>query len=150
MRPEAWPGEWGRWAAVLIFLGAGALRDVRTREISLPVTISVGILGLLYAAFGGAITPTGLLQPAMPGLILLAASLLSRGRAGVGDALTMLACTGFLEGTEGLEVLAIGSFAAAIWSGLLLIRGRRGDEEIPYVPFRLAGAVAVAVLEVCV
>ena len=148
MRPEGWLVEWGRWAAVFIFLGDGALRDIKTREISLPVTVLAGVLGILYAALGGEMMLADRLLSVLPGLILLATALISRGRAGMGDALTMLACSGFLSGNESLEMLVFGSIAAAIWSGVLLVRGRRGDEQIPFVPFLLVGAVMVFVLEV--
>lgn len=144
-----WLLAWGRWAEVLIFLGIGAVWDVRKRQISLVITVLAGIAGLLCAWSDDACSVSIFLWQLVPGLFLLLAAILSRGRAGMGDALTMLSCAGFLRGNEGLALLAAASLTAAVWSGQLLARGSKGSAQIPFVPFLLAGATAVLVLEVC-
>ncbi len=146
---QKWSMEQVRWAAVLIFLAVSAVSDIRTRQISLALTAVAGISGLLCAWGDESCDMKVLFWQLLPGLILMAAAFLSRGRAGMGDALTMLACAGFLRGNEGLTILATASLSAAVWSGILLARGRKGNVQIPFVPFLLIGAVTALLLETC-
>lgn len=73
--------------------------------------------------------------------------ILSRGTVGVGDG-WILAALGTLLSTEiYVQMLCMGLFFAAGWSGVLLaVFGKSRKTEIPLVPFLLAGYIGAVLL----
>ena len=72
------------------------------------------------------------------GLALILVSLVTRGSVGVGDGI-LLAVTGvYLGGSKNLELFMMGLLLAALWSlGLVVVKKKKGKEEIAFVPFLL-------------
>ena len=103
----------------VLFLAANSWLDFRSREISLVLAGIYGISGIMYSIFTG--RPIGdILIPAGIGMMFLAAGFLSRGTVGVGDG-WILAALGTLLSTEiYVQMLCMGLFFAAGWSGVLL------------------------------
>lgn len=100
----------------------------------------------MYSIFTG--RPIGdILIPAGIGMMFLAAGFLSHGTVGVGDG-WILAALGTLLSTEiYVQMLCMGLFFAAGWSGVLLaVFGKSRKTEIPLVPFLLAGYIGAVLL----
>ena len=115
----------------VLFLAANSWLDFRSREISLVLAGIYGISGIMYSIFTG--RPIGdILIPAGIGMMFLAAGFLSRGTVGVGDG-WILAALGTLLSTEiYVQMLCMGLFFAAGWSGVLLaVVGKSRKTEIP-------------------
>lgn len=130
----------------VIFLVINSWLDFRTREISLVLAGIYGGLGILYSIFTGR-SIGDILIPAGIGMIFLAFGFLSRGEIGVGDG-WILAALGTLLSTEiYVQMLCLGLFFAACWSGVLLVIYRRSRKtEIPLVPFLLAGYIGAILI----
>ena len=130
----------------VLFLAANSWLDFRSREISFVLAGIYGISGIMYSIFTG--RPIGdILIPAGIGMMFLAAGFLSRGTVGVGDG-WILAALGTLLSTEiYVQMLCMGLFFAAGWSGVLLaVFGKSRKTEIPLVPFLLAGYIGAVLL----
>ena len=118
----------------VLFLAANSWLDFRSREISLVLAGIYGISGIMYSIFTG--------RPI--GDILIPAGI---GTVGVGDG-WILAALGTLLSTEiYVQMLCMGLFFAAGWSGVLLaVFGKSRKTEIPLVPFLLAGYIGAVLL----
>ena len=82
------------------------------------------------------------LIPVGIGVLFLASGFASRGAIGVGDGCILLALGTLLDTEIYIQMLCIGFFLAAFWSGILLvIRKKSRDTEIPLMPFLLAGYI---------
>lgn len=127
-----------------VLLLADTVCDIRHKEIYPAATITgaaFGVLsGLLFRNAGVTETVVSLI----PGLLLMAVSIASRGQAGAGDALVLL-MTGAWTGTSVWRIFAAGLFGAAVFAGVLWIIKRR-NAEFPFVPFLLAGFTADTIL----
>lgn len=122
---------------VAVFLLFNSMRDIRERRIWLYPTLFMLAAGLIRAAAFGEAGSAEILADGCPGLLFLSVSVMTRGTAGFGDGLVILAC-------------GIWSGAAAAWgmllSALLLVFAilplsvpEGAKAEVPFVPFLLAG-----------
>lgn len=125
-----------------IYLGICALTDIRTRHISVLLSMVAALSGIGLAIYSGC-APQEVLLSVLPGLLLMALSLLSCGSVGLGDGIVAAVAGVFLGPEKLLWTWLAGSFFAAAAAGILLIRTRKGKNEIPYVPFLLAGYFAM-------
>ena len=131
-------------AMLLLLLFAGAVWDIKKREIPLLLPVfgfGIGLLLRILAGFGSvAVLAAGCL----PGLILLTAGCLSKEAVGYGDG-AMLVCAGiFLPFSETLMLLVLSLLLAAVGAGILLAAKKmKRKETLPFLPFLLAGYVAV-------
>ena len=130
---------------VLIFLIYASLIDIRTREIEPVSTAMTAMAGIVYCGFARRGNLTGLLLSLVPGLLLIAFAVISRGRFGTGDGI-VIAVTGlFLEASDMLISLAAAFLLSACFSaGVIVISMRRGlqragSKSFPFLPFLLAG-----------
>lgn len=128
-------------AAILLFLFAGAWKDVKDREISLLLTAVMAVWGILEIA-GGEGTLPRLLTAAAAGVITAALSALSGGAVGMGDAIFLTALASLLEPDLFLMVSCLGLFLAGGCSVfLLVVKKKKRDTEIPFLPFLLTAYV---------
>lgn len=116
-----------------------SLWDMKYREI----LISVSVIGIMGGVSGVILTKRDLIELLLafvPAGISLIFSKLSRGALGLGDAivLVMMAFYYSLERIISICILAF-SIAAVIALYLLIVAHKRGDYQIPFVPFLWMG-----------
>lgn len=131
-------------AAALIFLGIEAAADYRKKSVSLLFCIIFCAAALIYNIGLRGVQTMWLLTGAVPGLLVVAASLITRQQIGSGDG-AVLICLGLCLGGEAVLItfLLAGMSAAAV-SLLLLATGRiKRGYQMAFVPFLLAGYVEV-------
>ncbi len=76
------------------------------------------------------------------GLALILVSMVTRGSVGLGDGLLLVVTGVYLGGSRNLELLMIGLLLAAFWSlGLVVVKKKKGKQEIAFVPFLLISHV---------
>lgn len=114
--------------------------DIRRRIIKTEVLIISAVLTVLGYAGAEIHEMQELLKGTVPGLYCLAFSWMSREKLGYGDSLLILIC-GMALGWQRLVSLLLWAFLfAGIYSlGILVWKRELTGEEIPFVPFMLAG-----------
>lgn len=117
-------------------LGFHSVEDIRTKQITVTVTLISAIIGLIchivyrnnsiYSVLGGI---------AM-GALVLVFSLLSGGKIGPGDGVILMLTGLYLGAEKNLGLIVVSLFLAAVWaliSVTLFHYGRK--DKIPFVPF---------------
>lgn len=128
-------------------LGFHSLEDIKSRQITVMVTLGSALAGLIchlvyqshsiYSMLGGMV---------FGGLILLF-SVLSKGKIGQGDGIVFM-LTGLYLGVEKNLALMLLSFVlAGCWAFLLIIFLHRDKKEkIPFIPFLFLAYLLILVL----
>lgn len=135
-----------RTAAVFAILSVNAVRDIRKKEIFASFTVAAAIAGTImhFAVFKESFAE--LLKCFIPGAFMAAFSVMTKGKAGLGDAVMLL----FLGAWEKSGRVWPAFLTAVLFSGIaaavLVIKGKR-NTEIPFVPFILACYTAVVFFE---
>lgn len=133
MRPEV--------IEVLLFLTGCAILDVKEKRISLFFAGAFAAVGVYMAAASGR-GAVSCICAAAPGAALMAASLLTGGAIGFGDGIVVAVTGLFLEAESVLVACCLGFLLAAAAAGAMFIKRRRGRDELPFLPFLLAGCAA--------
>ena len=133
------------WITTIIMTGLNSVRDFRKREIFLVPTLLCGAAGLIFALVRQEDPLLLIMASYVPGLLMLLFSILSGGALGRGDAFAGLALGGWLTWEHVFMTVCTGFLGAGIWAGILLIRGKNGKKELPFVPFLLAGEILTLV-----
>lgn len=125
---------------LLIFLGAGAFIDAKTKKIPVLYAVIGAAAGVALKIFEGNLD---ILQTAggfLVGVILYLLSIISKQAIGSGDGM-VLAVTGIVLGFMGNIILLFSSLlAAGLYSGLMLaLKKIKKKSSIPFIPFMLVG-----------
>lgn len=124
---------------ILGYLGINAWKDIRKKEIFLPLVLLFSGIGWIRYFFGKNWS-WQILLPLGISLLFLGFSIWTKGAMGLGDCLLIFSLVPFLESEEFVFFLVLGMFLAAIWSLLQLVFfHKKKNEEIPLVPFLAAG-----------
>lgn len=134
---------------VIIFLFFQSVRDLRSLEaepVSLAVTALTGVFYLILNCRDDGVF--FILASFVPGGLILALSLMSRGKIGFGDGLVVLTL-GFFVSMEKLTAAVIISAFLSFLSAIILMALRKKDKEdsLPFLPFMLAGYLATVFLQ---
>ena len=132
-------------AAAVILLAVNAVQDIRKREIFLMFTVVMAAAGAVFSLVSGSAGPAELLLSALPGVFLAAFSFLSDGGAGMGDAI-VLAALGTWEGPQDVWTVFMISLLFSSAAAVILIVKGKSRAGIPFVPFVLAGYLAMLFL----
>lgn len=122
---------------LLAFLGINAVEDIRKKEILLVPTLLYGFLVLWHTLISGGEWEM-LLTGCIPGLLLLAFSLLSKGQVGLGDVWIVLIMGLQMGVAATLGILWGAIFMLSVWGFLFQnVRGKTDCEKLvlPMVPF---------------
>ena len=124
------------------FLSVSSFLDIRTRRIPAWISLLFGMLSLVFAVFFQRTGILDLLFSALPGAVFAALSLVTEGKLGMADALAMV-IIGLLKGWEDAAVIILYALmgASILSAGLLIIKKRGRNHEIPFLPFLMAGAL---------
>ena len=131
----------------LIILVCNAVQDIRKREILFWFTIAAGLSGLIYSVWQGA-QPSDFILALLPGFIMLTASLITKGKIGIGDGLVILALGLWTGCPAALYSLACGllvSLPAAAAAQLT----KKKDKELPFIPCLLPAYLFLPVIFSC-
>lgn len=124
---------------MVVFLGINTWTDIRKREICLPVFLLFLAGGILWRIKVGTVYPEGILSLGI-GVVAAIASVLSRGKVGMGDGLMIFAMGSVLNAGELIEILCLSFLLCGIYAGLQLgLLKKKRNTEIPFVPFLLVG-----------
>ena len=118
---------------VLGLLGLCSWEDMKRKRLTVVYILLFGICGMMLHLFSPICSIYSILGGILLGLAMMLASVATGGMVGMGDGI-LLAVTGvYLGGTGNLELLS------ACWSlGLVVLKKKRGKDQIAFVPFLLA------------
>ena len=123
---------------VLGLLGLCSLEDMKRKKLTVIYILMFGIGGVLLHLFMPVCSIYSVLWGMLLGVAMMGISYVSRGSVGMGDGLLLTVTGVYLGGYENLELFMIGLLLAALWSlGLLVLKRKKGKEEIAFVPFLL-------------
>ena len=124
---------------MLVFLGLNALRDLKKKEISLLSVIVFGIAGLIWGIADHSLGIKNLI-PEATGVLFLLLSIFTGGKIGMGDVWILLAAGILISPGEYTVMLLLGLLMASLWAGyLLVVRKKKRNAEIPFLPFLFLG-----------
>ena len=129
----------------LFVLSANAVYDILHREILLSSVLAMGVAGVLYRCCYLSDDITGMLTSLIPGLFLMAMSLISGNRIGKGDALLSLCLGEWLGLADCILVIFLASAGSSAAAAVLWMKKKK-NSEIPFVPFLLSGYILQIIL----
>ena len=131
---------------VLVFLGLNSWMDIKKREISLVLAAMLAAAGMIWTVYRGTVSIERLL-PIMAGISFLGISVITRGAMGMGDGWILLALGTVLMPEEFFSMLFAAMLISAAWAGILLwLFRKKGNTEIPFVPFLMLGYLGKLIL----
>ena len=128
---------------VLVMLVCCSITDLWKRRVEM-ISVTLVFLSGLVTCIAECVSMQTLLPALLPGILLLAFSLLTDGRIGMGDGLVLLAMGFWTEAIE-IWLVPVLALAMAAVAGMLFLRQRR-EAELPFVPFLLAADLLLLLL----
>lgn len=128
------------YAAAIIFIGICAIFDWRKMEI--PAAVIYGFGAAAFAVVLLFIRPeaSSLLYSLIPGMAMLALSMLTRESIGYGDGLAVVILGMLLGIRKCMAAVLTGFLLSAVFALILLIFHKvNGKSRMPYIPFLAAG-----------
>ena len=104
-----------------------SVRDIKKRMIFPLMLIGTAVGGAVYKGLSF-----------IPGMLILAASLISKEQIGKGDALAVFASGAWSGALDIWKVMLLSSLFTAVFAGIIWIKKKK-NAELPYVPFLTAG-----------
>ena len=126
-------------AAALVFLGLGAVFDLRKQALPSAFLAAALAFGSVLAVFLRDGMPWTLLFSFLPGLFLLSLVPATRSGIGAGDGLLLLGIGTLLPLSEILFLLCIGLLLASGYAAVLLLKRCGRNTTFPLVPFLCGG-----------
>lgn len=118
-----------------IYLTLNMLLDIWKRKISLISTIFFFLLGIMYQLYLKT-NITEMMISVMPGICLIACSIMTKQRVGVGDGLVITICGIYLGMEQVIMLLTCSLFLAAIVGIMaILLKKATTKTELPWVLF---------------
>ena len=152
--PEAMEASAGiRLLLAAVYVGICSVQDLRSRKISLPVTVCAGCAALLLdipIMAGGGEGILLLVPGLLPGALFLFLSLAAEGAAGKGDGYCFLVL-GALLGTRTVWIIALTSLLLASLCGILLMIFRKAGRKtrLPFLFFTGLACAGDVLLYLC-
>ena len=129
---------WGR----VLLLGAlafGAYQDGREKEIHIMLPVLAGVVGVILFAVRPQFTVRELAGGVGIGFAMLLITWISQGQIGAGDGMMVAVCGIFLGFWKNLELFFTALLLVALAAlCLIIIKKRRRDYRVPFLPFVLA------------
>lgn len=125
------------WMGMILLVQS--IWDFREKEIPTIVSLVGGVVGLGLSVMAGR-TGLELLYSCVPGGICFLCSRLTKGAVGYGDAILLTAMGMVYELEELVMICCIAfGFASGVALVLLVVFHKKGNYEIPFVPFLTIG-----------
>lgn len=133
--------------ALLGLLVFCTIEDVRKKRILLGPVFILGIVGLILHLYYRNISVCNMLAGCLIGVILLLVSKLTGGKIGIGDGLILIVTGIYLGYEDNVMLFMHGLLFCGIWSLLLLVlKKKKGSDEVPFVPFLLLAYLKMLLL----
>ncbi len=130
--------------AMMGMLTLCSIQDISRKQIRLNPVLGFGILGVIFHVLWQQQTIGSILLGMLVGVGLLLLSLLTCGRIGMGDGVLLTVTGVYLGLRQNLTLFVWALFICGGWALLqLLLRRKRRQDEIPFVPFLLIAYVAL-------
>ena len=141
-----------RYLGLLILLIPCTVTDIRRREIPVGFVLLFALSAVVINLnFSSEIKETDMFFGLLAGLALAAASLISRGAVGMGDAVMLLSAGVWCGGGAAIAILLGGLTLSAITgAAAVLLRKGSAKSALPFAPFLLASATAWLVISLCI
>lgn len=131
---------------VLGLLGFCSWEDMKGKELTVIYILLFGIGGMVFHLVSPVCSIYSILGGMLLGLAMILVSLATRGMVGLGDGLLLTVTGVYLGGIGNLKLFFMGLLLAACWSlGLIVLKKKRGKEQIAFVPFLLASYLTMLV-----
>ncbi|MDO5476469.1 MAG: prepilin peptidase [Eubacteriales bacterium] len=132
-----------------VYLSICAVQDLRTRKISVLLSMAAGVTALTLDAFVLYRRPADVLPylaGLIPGALLLLLAFAADGAAGAGDGICFLILGAFLGARRTWILLVCALLAAAVGGGIFLALGKAGKKtKLPFLAFAaMAWAIQAA------
>lgn len=129
---------------ILGMFGLCTIDDIRYRKIRASWVCLFGMVGVLLHIFFGKNSIYSMLGGAALGVIFYILSIVTKEKVGKGDALLIGVMGIFLGFAKTLEMIWLASILAGIVGcGLMIIKKKEKNYELPFVPFLLAGYLCI-------
>lgn len=123
---------------LLGLLGWCSLEDIKQKKLTVLYILMFGVGGVFLHLVAPVCSIYSMLWGMLLGLALILVSMVTRGSVGLGDGILLVVTGVYLGGSRNLELFMIGLLLAALWSlGLMVVKKKKGKEEIAFVPFLL-------------
>lgn len=123
---------------LLGLLGWCSLEDVKQKKLTVLYILMFGVGGVFLHLVAPVCSIYSMLWGMLLGLMLILVSIVTRGSVGLGDGILLVVTGVYLGGSKNLELFMMGLLLAALWSlGLVIVKKKRGKEQIAFVPFLL-------------
>lgn len=133
--------------ALLGLLVFCTIEDVRKKRILLGPVFILGIVGLILHLYYRNISVCNMLAGCLIGVILLLVSKLTGGKIGIGDGLILIVTGIYLGYEDNVMLFMYGLLFCGIWSlPLLVLKKKKGSDEVPFVPFLLLAYLKMLLL----
>ncbi len=120
---------------LLGMLGWCSVEDIRRKKVLIYPILGFGIIGIVMRMYFQNISIYEMLAGVAIGGVLLVLSIWTK-QMGTGDALVLMVSGIYLGFWENARLFFHGLFLCGVWSlVLLLIRKKRGKDEIAFMPF---------------
>ena len=135
---------------LIAFLFLQSVHDIQKREIepvSAALTAETGVVYILEGCRSDGLF--SVMAAMIPGILVLALALISRGGLGLGDAWIVLIMGLFLKTEKLMMILILSSFGSFLYAaGMSLHHKKTAGDEMPFIPFVLAGYILKLCLSV--
>lgn len=136
-----------QWILLLAVLVPMSIKDIKTKEIDLYVSLLFVLVALSIRVCYLNERDIVLLLDMVPGFILTLAAFITKEKIGFGDSVAMIFIGSVVGYKAALIVLLVSLFLSGILSTvLLIIKKVKKDTEIPFVPFLSLGVLAGGIL----
>ncbi len=122
----------------IIYMGISAAEDLRSRTISLRISLVFAVIGFILGLHEGR-ELTSIMQALSIAVMILIISLLTRGAVGIGDAVIVGVCAMYLDAEE-LLLCVVSAWLMCAFTALFIIAastmsGRRTSARGRGLPF---------------
>lgn len=128
-------------------LGIESIQDIREKKLTVWLICAFGVCGAVCHLIYERGEYQSLLGGIAVGAAMIAVSLLTKGRVGLGDGLVLFVTGIFLGFRQNLTLFMVSQVLTAVYALFLLtIRKKGRGYEIPFVPFLLIAYVGMLAL----
>lgn len=129
---------------LLGMLGIESIQDIRSRKLKVLWICGFGICGVICHMLFQRGEYKSLLGGIAIGAAMIAVSIFSRGKVGLGDGMVLFVTGIFLGFRKNLMLFAASQLLTACYAMFLLLFRKKGkDYEIPFIPFLLVSYVGL-------
>lgn len=133
------------YLVLLIYLLICCYSDIKTKTISLSVTIIFFSIGIVFNILNSSYA---FLISTLIGIIILIISFLFPHSLGKGDGVILIICGVFLDLYDTFALLFYGLIIASVFSCFIVIKKNTTNYSFPFAPFLLAAYIIILLIKI--